>query len=81
MSIRKQLVEVCSKVYKKGFVSDYDGNISCRLPSDNYLITRSGICKGDINEDDIVEINSKGNGKIRTYVKNNICCRTDGQYK
>ena len=56
MSLKKRLVEVCHKVYSKGFVAAYDGNISARTENNTVLITRSGICKGDVSEKDIVEI-------------------------
>ena len=56
MSPKKKLIEVCHKVYAKGFVTAYDGNISCRTFNNTILITRSGICKGDVSEKDIVEI-------------------------
>ena len=74
MSLRKELVEICHRVYDKGFVAAYDGNISVRLPDNTFLITRSGICKGDVEEDDILEIDSNGdlvnpNGKISTEFK------------
>lgn len=64
MSSKKKLVEICHKVYLNGFVAAYDGNISCRTSNNNVLITRSGICKGDVSEKDIVEIDL--NGKIIT---------------
>ena len=60
MSLKKKLVEICHKVYEKGFVSAYDGNISCRTSNNTVLITRSGICKGDVTEKDIVEIDLTG---------------------
>lgn len=62
MSPKKKLVEICHKVYLNGFVSAYDGNISCRTSNNTILITRSGICKGDVTEKDIVEIDL--NGKV-----------------
>lgn len=61
MSLKKKLVEVCHKVYAKGFVAAYDGNISARASGNTVLITRSGICKGDVTENDIVEIDLQGN--------------------
>ncbi len=64
MSSKKKLVEICHKVYVNGFVSAYDGNISCRTAKNTVLITRSGICKGDVTEKDIVEIDL--NGKVLT---------------
>lgn len=60
MSPKKKLVEICHKVYSKGFVAAYDGNISCRTLKNTVLITRSGICKGDVTEKDIVEIDLSG---------------------
>ena len=60
MSPKKKLVEICHKVYSKGFVTAYDGNVSCRTSNNTVLITRSGICKGDITEKDIVEIDLEG---------------------
>jgi L-fuculose-phosphate aldolase len=60
MSAKKKLVEICHKVYEKGFVAAQDGNISFRTPANTVLITRSGICKGDVKEKDIVEIDLDG---------------------
>jgi L-fuculose-phosphate aldolase len=54
------LVEVCHRVYNKGFVSAYDGNLSLRTPNNTILITRSGINKGDVTPEDIIEIDIDG---------------------
>jgi len=64
MSSKKKLVEICHKVYLNGFVAAYDGNISCRTSNNTLLITRSGVCKGDVSEKDIVEIDLNGNNFI-----------------
>lgn len=74
MSLKKKLVEVCHKVYANGFVAAYDGNISARSENNTVLITRSGICKGSVTVNDIIEIdlNGKiisGKGKISTEHK------------
>lgn len=74
MQIRKELTEICHKVYDKGFVSAYDGNLSVRLDDQKILITPSGKCKGEITEDDLIEIDYKGkllagNGKVSTEAK------------
>lgn len=61
MSSRAELVEICHKVYEKGFVSAYDGNISVFTPDNTVLITRSAVCKGDVKEEDILEIDAGGN--------------------
>ncbi len=74
MSLRKKLTEVCHKVYEKGFVAAYDGNLSARTLNNTVLITSSGKCKGEITENDILEIDLKGNiitgeGKVSTESK------------
>jgi L-fuculose-phosphate aldolase len=74
MSDRNAIIEICHKVYEKGFVSAYDGNISVITENNSILITRSGVCKGDVKESDIMEINFageiiNGKGKISTEYK------------
>lgn len=75
MSTKKKLVEACHKVYEKGFVAAYDGNLSIRTNDNTVLITRSGICKGDVTEKDIVEIDLKGktlSGKSKISTEHKI---------
>ncbi len=75
MSSKKKLVEICHKVYERGFVAAYDGNISCRTSDNTILITRSGVCKGEVKEKDIVEIDYKGNllkGKSKISTEHKI---------
>ena len=74
MSVRDDLVAICRKVYEKGFVSAYDGNLSVRLDEGRILITPSGKCKGEIEDKDLIEIDYKGNlirgeGKVSTEAK------------
>ena len=70
----RELVEICHRVYEKGFVSAYDGNISLATEQNTYLITRSAVRKGEVTENDILEIDTGGNiingkGKISTEFK------------
>jgi L-fuculose-phosphate aldolase len=60
MSLIDELVQVCRRVYENKFVSAYDGNVSARSPSNTFLITRSGVCKGEVTTDDILEIDTSG---------------------
>ncbi len=74
MSDKEKLIEVCHKVYAHGFVSAYDGNVSFKIEDNKYLITRSGVCQGEVTPDDILEIDSKGKiltgrGKVTTELK------------
>ena len=50
MSEIRKLVDICHKVYEKGFVSAFDGNISTITPQNTVLITRSAVCKGDVTK-------------------------------
>jgi L-fuculose-phosphate aldolase len=74
VSDRKEVAGICRKVYEKGFVAAYDGNISVLTSNHSVLITRSGICKGEVEESDVLEINLSGvllsgKGKISTENK------------
>lgn len=74
MQQREELIAFCHKVYEKNFVSAYDGNLSVRTSNGTILITRSVVCKGDVTDKDILEINMNGEiingaGKISTENK------------
>lgn len=74
MSITSRLVEICHKVYEKGFVAGYDGNLSIRASENSIFITPSAKCKGEIKESDLIEIDFNcsvlgGDGKPSTESK------------
>jgi len=77
MQSKKDLVKYSHKVYKRNYVSATDGNLSIRTKNNTILITRSSICKGDVQLNDILEIDFDGNilkgkGKISTEHKLHI---------
>ncbi len=59
-SRHSQIVDVCHRLYARGMVAATDGNLSIRLNNGNLLATRSGINKGDLTEDDLVEVTANG---------------------
>jgi L-fuculose-phosphate aldolase len=74
MSIKSRLADICHKVYDKGFVAGYDGNLSVRASDNSIYITPSAKCKGEVRETDILEIDLNGsliagNGKPSTESK------------
>ncbi|MBU0559983.1 MAG: class II aldolase/adducin family protein [Bacteroidetes bacterium] len=82
MSLRKELTLACHKVYDKGFVAAYDGNLSCRIDEERILITPTRKSKGQIEEEDLLEIDLTGRiisgvgkasteNKIHTFIYNN----------
>jgi len=75
MSLIDELVQVCRKIYENKFVSAYDGNISAKNSPNSFLITRSGICKGEVTSDDILEIDANGkviNGSGKVSAENKL---------
>ncbi len=56
----KILIEICHRLYVKGFVTAMDGNVSVRLENGNFLTTRSSVNKGMITVEDLVEVNQEG---------------------
>ena len=60
MSVKRELIEVCHKVYKNGFVSATDGNLSVRITPNQVWITPSGKNKGELRESDLIRITLEG---------------------
>lgn len=60
MSLINELVKYSNKTYEKGFVSATDGNLSVRLDNNRIAITKSGLCKGDVTESDIIIVDLDG---------------------
>jgi L-fuculose-phosphate aldolase len=51
--LRRQFLEVCHRIYSKGFAASNDGNVSCRV-GDNFLTTPTGFCKGDLQNQHLI---------------------------
>jgi L-fuculose-phosphate aldolase len=58
--VTHQLVDICHRLYTKGFVTATDGNVSARLGNGNILTTRTSINKGMVTDRDIVEVTRDG---------------------
>lgn len=67
MNIKQMIVEAGRKMYNTGLVAGTSGNISMRNPDkeDSFFITPSSMAYDQIQEHDIVEINSKGEPYIK----------------
>ena len=57
---RKEMLEVGHRLYDKGFVVATDGNLSVRMGRGRFLVTRSGVCKGDMTDRDLVICDQNG---------------------
>lgn len=60
-NLRKELIEICRRIYQKGLISATDGNVSIKISDNRILFTPSGVCKGFIEADDLIVTDSKGN--------------------
>ena len=61
--IKRRIVEVGQRIYQNGYVVSSDGNISVRVSEDRLWATPAGLCKGMLNEDQIVLCDMDG-GKV-----------------
>jgi len=57
---RRQIIAIGKRIYANGFVVATDGNISIRLAPNRFLVTRSGVCKGDMTDRDLVICDQNG---------------------
>jgi len=58
--LRREIVDIGKKAYDRGLVSATDGNISCRIMGDRFLITPSGSCLGELKPDELVYVDFDG---------------------
>ncbi len=54
------IVDVCHRLYARGFVTATDGNVSVRLADGHCLTTRSAVNKGMVSREDLVEVDGAG---------------------
>ena len=57
---RQELVAFGRRLHEKGFVAGTDGNLSVRLGAGGFLATPTGLPKGELREEMIVELDAAG---------------------
>jgi L-fuculose-phosphate aldolase len=62
--LRRDLVEVCRRLYDRRLIGAGEGNVSCRLGADRLLVTPSGVGKGFLRPADLVVVDLAG-GPVR----------------
>ena len=62
--LRRQIAQVCHRIYAKGFVAAKDGNVSARLDAKRILVTPSGLPKGEVTPASLILCDLAGR-KIR----------------
>ena len=58
--IVNEIAEIGRRLYQRGMIAGTDGNISVRLDRQSIIITKSGVCKGFLTEQDFVVIDMEG---------------------
>ncbi|MFI5245536.1 MAG: class II aldolase/adducin family protein, partial [Gemmatimonadales bacterium] len=58
--IRREIVEVCRRLYERGLVAGQDGNVSVRMAGNRVLVTPAGMSKVDVRAADLVELTIRG---------------------
>ena len=59
--LRQDIVDIGKLVFQKGWVAANDGNISIRLDENRILCTPTGICKGMMQQHDLIVCDYEGN--------------------
>src|SRR5262245_30137767 len=59
-AVAQQICDVMRLMYEHEFVVANDGNVSARLPNGNILITASGVLKGYMTPDQVIECDREG---------------------
>ncbi len=58
--IRRDVVRVCRRLDEREYVGGRDGNVSVRLSETTILVTPAGLRKGDIEAQDLLLVNRRG---------------------
>ena len=59
--LKNEIIQVGKRLYEKDLAVAKSGNLSCRLDSDNILITATETSLGYLNQDDVVKFNLVSN--------------------
>ena len=60
MGLSFELVSACHILYNRGLVANHDGNITVKLRDGSLLATPTSFSKGDVAENDLLRLDSKG---------------------
>lgn len=56
LAVRREIVDVCRRLYDRGLIAGPDGNVSVRIGEDRILVTPAGMSKVDVRPGDLVEV-------------------------
>lgn len=56
----ERFLEIADRLYEAAYLRGKEGNLSCRLENGNVLISPTSVCKGELNAEELVEVDLKG---------------------
>jgi len=59
-SIKEEIISVCLNLHQQGFFAGTSGNVSARVKRNEFLITPSGLKKGEISSNQLIKMNLGG---------------------
>jgi L-fuculose-phosphate aldolase len=57
---RRDIVEICRRIYAHGWIAASDGNVSVRLDGDRVLTTPTGVHKGFLDPSELIVVDRRG---------------------
>ncbi len=58
---KNDIIEICRRIYSKGWVAANDGNVSIRIGPDTVLCTPTGMSKGYLTAGQLIKVDMDGN--------------------
>ena len=58
--VKKEIVDICQRIYQRGYVAANDGNVSVRLDNGLFMLTPTGMSKGFLEPEHIVTVDADG---------------------
>jgi len=59
-AVRREICGIGRRMYARGLVASFDGNVSVRLPGGRIVATPTGMCKGFLSPRDLVVVDLEG---------------------
>lgn len=57
---KREIVEICRRIYQRGYVAANDGNVSVRLDNGLFMLTPTGMSKGFLDPEHMVTVDADG---------------------
>ena len=70
-ALRREIVDVCRRLYERGLIAGQDGNVSARIAEGRILVTPAGASKGLLRPGDLVDLaldGTPGRGRASSEV-------------